>query len=463
MIAFLADAWRHVLLHLWQTTLVVVPVLIAARLLRHAPARIVHALWLVALAKLVLPLVAFESLSSRAARAVFGHPSVVDGDAALVTLGSVRTLLDPSAALLLSSFQTWLLSIPIVVITALWLVTLVRRLSSALLGVRREALAHDRPARAEPVSDHARRVLVRASRLGIPKGGVRLSIDDDGARVTGLFRPVIVLPIALVVSLTDRELDAVLLHEDAHRTRHDPLRMLAVEVAAAFFGLYPLLGPIVRGHRRSTELVCDALAIARGAEPIALARALARSTLLSLPGRDQPQVALRGQTPLGERFARITEPRRYMSMRFHRVTFGLVALAALVVSFAPVSFLAGCTPAEDGQSATSNAPESEALASDVSKEAHAFDTPPVVKTQVAPEYPKDPRAEGVSGKVWVRITLFADGTVHDAVVERRSDEAARIFDEAALAAVRQWTFEPARQGDEPVMCQIVIPFSFKTS
>ena len=48
--------WIGVLRHLWQSALVVLPLFPLARVLRSAPARWPHRLWIAALAKLFVPL-----------------------------------------------------------------------------------------------------------------------------------------------------------------------------------------------------------------------------------------------------------------------------------------------------------------------------------------------------------------------------------------------------------------------
>jgi protein TonB len=74
--------------------------------------------------------------------------------------------------------------------------------------------------------------------------------------------------------------------------------------------------------------------------------------------------------------------------------------------------------------------------------------PPEVKRTryVPPDYPKDALKGNVHGEVRVRITIAADGKVKSATIVDSSP--ARVFDDAALDAVRRWRFKPL-SGDNP--------------
>jgi periplasmic protein TonB len=63
--------------------------------------------------------------------------------------------------------------------------------------------------------------------------------------------------------------------------------------------------------------------------------------------------------------------------------------------------------------------------------------------------PEVARAANVSGTVIVDVTVTAEGTVTNARIRRSIP----LLDEAALAAVRQWRYEPARQHGKPVAHQ----------
>src|SRR5437016_5176443 len=74
---------------------------------------------------------------------------------------------------------------------------------------------------------------------------------------------------------------------------------------------------------------------------------------------------------------------------------------------------------------------------DTSAKTNGDVSPPVVKTHPEAPYPPDALRDRVEGSVGVEVTIDETGRVIDARVTRGAGHG---FDEAALAAVRQWTF-----------------------
>jgi TonB family protein len=77
---------------------------------------------------------------------------------------------------------------------------------------------------------------------------------------------------------------------------------------------------------------------------------------------------------------------------------------------------------------------------------------------VSPEYPTMARTSETEGIVRVKVTVDENGRVVSASIV---STAAAVFNESALAAIRQWTFFPAEQSGNPVKATIIIPLSFK--
>jgi protein TonB len=78
--------------------------------------------------------------------------------------------------------------------------------------------------------------------------------------------------------------------------------------------------------------------------------------------------------------------------------------------------------------------------------------------QGAPMYPAELRGKKIEGSVSVIFVVDATGKVTDPRVEK-SDHPA--FDKPALAAVRQWKFEPAVKGGKRVPCKMRQPIRFQ--
>ena len=123
-----------------------------------------------------------------------------------------------------------------------------------------------------------------------------------------------------------------------------------------------------------------------------------------------------------------------MRSRADRVACGaLAALAAAV--------LIACTP---------SAPPAPAVPA--AQPVRAVRTPP-------PAYPEALACEGVGGLVELMVTVGTDGRVGNVGLKRASGQ--RLFDEAAIAAVRDWEFAPATRGGKPVSTTISVPMNFR--
>lgn len=86
----------------------------------------------------------------------------------------------------------------------------------------------------------------------------------------------------------------------------------------------------------------------------------------------------------------------------------------------------------------------------------AFDEAPQVIRQVAPQYPDMARLSELEGVVLVQIGVNEFGDVVEATVV----QGVQGLNAAAIEAVMQWKFTPARQRDVPVPVRIVIPIRF---
>ncbi len=77
----------------------------------------------------------------------------------------------------------------------------------------------------------------------------------------------------------------------------------------------------------------------------------------------------------------------------------------------------------------------------------------------APEYPRAARERGWEGTTLLRVEVLADGTVGD--VEVSVGSGFPELDEAAMTAVREWKFWPARRGDERIRSHVEVPVRFR--
>lgn len=91
--------------------------------------------------------------------------------------------------------------------------------------------------------------------------------------------------------------------------------------------------------------------------------------------------------------------------------------------------------------------------------ADQVERPPVIIARVLPVYPPAARARNLEGRVVLRAVVGRDGRVEEAITVA---ESAAMFDASAIAALRQWRFQPGRDRDgKPVRVLIEVPIRFQ--
>ena len=100
------------------------------------------------------------------------------------------------------------------------------------------------------------------------------------------------------------------------------------------------------------------------------------------------------------------------------------------------------------------------LKKEFSEEQLQYDDPPEATNQVQPKYPASAMAENIQGDVVTKLWLDDTGNVTKVEVAKslRKD-----LDEAAVAAVKQWKFKPAKKNGKPIAVWTAVPFRFKIS
>jgi iron complex outermembrane recepter protein len=83
---------------------------------------------------------------------------------------------------------------------------------------------------------------------------------------------------------------------------------------------------------------------------------------------------------------------------------------------------------------------------------------PRVTRRVDAVYPPAVASRGARGTVVLRVTIEASGQVGPIDVVEAPDP---LLVEAAVGALQQWTFEPARRDAVPVAARILVPFTFE--
>lgn len=84
--------------------------------------------------------------------------------------------------------------------------------------------------------------------------------------------------------------------------------------------------------------------------------------------------------------------------------------------------------------------------------------PPSPLANPEPRYPAEARRRGWQGQVLVVVRVGTNGTCLDARVLSSSGHA--CLDEAALVAVRRWTFSPATRDGVAIEAEVEVPITF---
>jgi TonB family protein len=304
----------------------------------------------------------------------------------------------------------------------------------------------------------------------VPQDVIRMVPGSAMPAVVGLFRRRITVSEAMIAQLTVPELKAVLLHENEHRRRYDPLRSVIQRCALALFFYYPLLWMVQRRLASSCEIACDEAAVGGGITPRAYARALARTINIGLlPSYSPAGIGTGTSSLLHQRLGRLDRNRRYVIMMRHRLAFAAAVAVVLAVSLIPLPPLAGTEESNQALKAPPPPPKSVAAEDGPAPPAGPAELvdeqtvePPklVPESYVLPEYPEAARKDGASGKVILEVMVKKDGTPGRISVTQ-GVEGYPALAENAIEAVSQWTFKPATKGGKPIDMAVAIPVAFR--
>lgn len=142
------------------------------------------------------------------------------------------------------------------------------------------------------------------------------------------------------------------------------------------------------------------------------------------------------------------------------------------VSTSAMSVVATDNPyASSNESASSSAAESSSAASSNngggntpssgSKGKGGGIIPPSILSKTEPSYPQSARQEGLEGAVILKIEILENGRAGNISVSRSSGHDS--LDNAAIAALREWRFTPAKDRDSghAITCYTTLPIAFR--
>ncbi|HKP72263.1 MAG TPA: M56 family metallopeptidase, partial [Pyrinomonadaceae bacterium] len=334
----------------WQVAALTLAASVCARLLRRAPARFRHALWVATLALAVaLPLWSLYGFDADVSQANVeltlrptGTERSLDAPPTATTQSeSVNVPREnaPSLESLLHRRRQTLPNAPpatlvIVVAYALFLLYRFYALSRAwrrTQGIRRSAYLREMPPEMKAIADEC------AATFGLKDVRIECSHEVDAPATVGALRPLIILPESFYECSSAETLASVFGHEMAHVARRDFALNLVYEVLRLPVSFHPFAALLKRQINRTRELACDELVAGRVLEASTYARSLVR-VASSLTSRHEHAYTLGvfDGGNLEERVMRLTERKTRLSLRAGRVlaiaTFSLLTGTAMAAS-----------------------------------------------------------------------------------------------------------------------------------
>jgi bla regulator protein BlaR1 len=264
---------------------------------------------------------------------------------------------------------------------------------------------------------------LRLERLAVQfrvERAVRLRVVERlGSPITaGWWRPVVLVPAALVSGMPAHLLEALLAHEMAHIKRHDYLVNLGQNVVETLFFYHPAVWWISGRIRVEREQIADDFAARQLGEPRRLALALSELEKLQFSHHHLAQAANGGD--LMSRIKRLLRPdTQALNWKAAIPVLGLVVGAAGIAHAAPAKPVKG---------------ETAAVAN--------FDT------CKRPEYPAESIKQEHTGTVTLDFLVAKNGKVKESKVAKSSGHVA--LDESAHQALTKCTFKPATAKGKPI-------------
>lgn len=269
-----------------------------------------------------------------------------------------------------------------------------------------------------------------------------LALTDDihTPATVGVRRAVVLLP-RRVLEMPSAVQRAVIAHELVHVKRRDWLHTLGEEFWCAALWFHPAARVIATRLSLARETIVDEATIRLTRDRRAYAEAL---LAFSDP---QPHVIgltpLIGRRSLSQRIGLIAQE-EVMSRSRVLAGFALALLLATTATSAAVTMfpLTGAA-----QSTTVHKPGNGVSLPVPTREAKADYTPAAMQ-------------RGIQGSVFMEVVVLATGDVGDVTITQSLDKEYGL-DEAAVAAMKLWKFEPAKKDGKPVAVEVTIEMSFR--
>lgn len=269
--------------------------------------------------------------------------------------------------------------------------------------------------------------------------------------LVGAWRPRIVLPADFEHRYDSAERELILAHERAHRARGDAQANALAAALRCLYWFNPLFHFAASRLRFDQELACDAIVISRFPEarrPYADAMLKTQLADLGLPAGCHWQ----SSHPLKERIAMLKQPLPGRARRW----IGAACVAAIVAATSFAAWAAQPAVPADATPKSIPATHSSAPATAVSPRITGVS----YRSMTRIDYPQSAIAANAQGVVYIAVHVGTDGKVASARVNSVMPMSRTDFADAALAAVKNWTFDPRKVDGKAVVSDTTMAIAF---
>ncbi|WP_129647513.1 M56 family metallopeptidase [Peristeroidobacter agariperforans] len=297
-------------LHLWQSTVILIAAWLLTRVCRRNSAEIRYWIWFCASLKFLVPFSLLQQLGDYVGRSL---PAPIQVAPSLLETGSA--IFVPSIDG--SGFDGSVLPKLTMVAVTIW------ALGSAALLLRwlSQWLAMRSMLSSAPYLPMGLDIPVRVTSAGLTPG------------VFGVFRPVLILPRAVMRELSASQIETVLAHEMCHIRRRDNLTAAIHKLIEVIFWFHPLVWWIGANLLREREAACDESVVEAGHEQVVYAESLLHVCRLGVTARFAGVAASSGGD-LKQRMTSILSPERASPL--DQLRFMLLLTVAMALCYGPV-------------------------------------------------------------------------------------------------------------------------------
>jgi len=269
-----------------------------------------------------------------------------------------------------------------------------------------------------------------------------VSDQIDGPLTWGAFNHTIMFP-QRFLELPEAQRRAIVVHELVHCQSHDWAKLLHAELWRSLLWFNPLVHVWARWRGRLREQIVDREAIQFTKDRKSYLDALVE--IARIPVRNDALVAplFLERNNLKQRVKVILEEGEMSKFRSTAFVWATAALLLLVGHWTRSSFPL--------------IPQAQA-AERVYKVGEDGVAAPRLLKKIDPEYTQEAEDANLEGTIVLSVEVHADGRAYNLRIERGLGMG---LDERAIEAIKQWKFQPAMKGDEPVAVSARIEVNFK--